>query len=84
MLTSSLVRHNRSAFGVLSERIVSWRTAKGQFPGHTLSPVLTQPHVPISASESSNHTDCCCTHYCVLKVLLVHSSMKVDLDKSLV
>ena len=48
MLTGSPVRHHQSASEVLSEHVVSWRTAIGQLPGRTLSLVQTQPYAHIS------------------------------------
>lgn len=46
--SGSLVQHNHFTFEVLYEHIVSSRTAKGQFHGHTLSLVLSQPYATIS------------------------------------
>lgn len=73
MLTSSLVRHHQSASEVLSERVVSWRTEKGQLPGRTLSLVLTQPYAPISNLREKQSTQVPSAHSASKsKVLLVY------------
>lgn len=82
MLTSSLVRHHQSASEVLSERVVSWRTEKGQLPGRALSLVLTQPYAPIPNLWEKQSTQVPSAHSASKnKVLLVYFFNIVALNR---